>query len=265
MKNYYKIHEISKLYHIGQDSIRYYEEIGLIYPKRDTNNYRIYSISELYRLNVIRDLLALGFSTNRIRQYLDERSIDNTLNLLDEEQLAILAQKKQLDQKLQDVLKRKEEILKATHIDKNKILIKSFPARKCLILKDKIEKDEDIDTLLVKLSSTLEQDPFIIGNCETGSFLEIDHESKPHFSSVFIVTEEDSYDFLLPNGEYLSITYQGKADQEYQHFFQLQKFMEEHQCKALGPFMEFLLIDIHETRHSEEYITELQVLIKSSS
>ena len=34
MEKYFKIGEISKLYGIGVDSIRYYEEIGLIKPER---------------------------------------------------------------------------------------------------------------------------------------------------------------------------------------------------------------------------------------
>ena len=33
MKNYYKINEISKLYNIGVDSLRYYEEIGIHDPR----------------------------------------------------------------------------------------------------------------------------------------------------------------------------------------------------------------------------------------
>ncbi len=37
MKNYYKISEISKLYNIGPDSLRYYEQLGILKPKRDTN------------------------------------------------------------------------------------------------------------------------------------------------------------------------------------------------------------------------------------
>lgn len=41
-KKYYKIGEISKLFHIGMDSIRYYEEIGILKPHRDPeNNYRL--------------------------------------------------------------------------------------------------------------------------------------------------------------------------------------------------------------------------------
>lgn len=59
MKNYYKISEISKLYGIGVDSLRYYERLGILTPKRDTNGYRLYNLTDLYKLNIIRDLCNL--------------------------------------------------------------------------------------------------------------------------------------------------------------------------------------------------------------
>ena len=62
MKNLYQIQEICRLYHIGADSLRYYEKIGLIQPQRSEGNYRLYSLSDIWRLNVIRDMLKLGFS-----------------------------------------------------------------------------------------------------------------------------------------------------------------------------------------------------------
>lgn len=34
MKQFFKINEISKLYNIGPDSLRYYEKLGLLAPKR---------------------------------------------------------------------------------------------------------------------------------------------------------------------------------------------------------------------------------------
>ena len=41
MKKFFKIGEISKLYGIGVDSIRYYEEIGIIKPERSESGYHI--------------------------------------------------------------------------------------------------------------------------------------------------------------------------------------------------------------------------------
>ena len=37
MKDYYKINEIARLYGIGVDSLRYYEKLGILKPRRDTN------------------------------------------------------------------------------------------------------------------------------------------------------------------------------------------------------------------------------------
>ena len=36
--------EIAALYSVSPDSLRYYEEIGLLTPRRDANGYRMYSI-----------------------------------------------------------------------------------------------------------------------------------------------------------------------------------------------------------------------------
>ena len=66
MKEYYTISEISRLYGIGVDSLRYYERIGALSPRRGENNYRLYSLKDIYRLNIIRDLLTLGFSVKQI-------------------------------------------------------------------------------------------------------------------------------------------------------------------------------------------------------
>ena len=47
MKDYYKINEISKLYGIGVDSLRYYEKLGILRPRRDTNGYRLYDLKDM--------------------------------------------------------------------------------------------------------------------------------------------------------------------------------------------------------------------------
>ena len=89
MEKYFKIGEISQLYNIGVDSLRYYEKLGLIVPKRAESGYRLYSVNDIWRLNVIRDLRDLGFGMEQIKEYLDKHTVDSTLNLLEEEQRAI--------------------------------------------------------------------------------------------------------------------------------------------------------------------------------
>ena len=85
MKDHYKINEIAKLYGIGVDSLRYYERLGILKPQVDTNGYRLYSLKEMYKLNMIRDLRRLNFSMEQIKAYLEGQTVDNTLHLLRQE------------------------------------------------------------------------------------------------------------------------------------------------------------------------------------
>ena len=102
MKDYYKINEIAKLYGIGVDSLRYYERLGILQPRRDTNGYRLYPLKEMYKLNMIRDLRQLHFSMAQIKEYLDDQTVDNTLRLLRQEEDLVA----QLNQLYQDLTQR---------------------------------------------------------------------------------------------------------------------------------------------------------------
>lgn len=64
-RKYYKTGELSKIYKLGRDSIKYYEKLGLLNPTRDTNSYRMYTIKDICNLNLIRELRTLDFSMQR--------------------------------------------------------------------------------------------------------------------------------------------------------------------------------------------------------
>ena len=131
MKNYYKISEISKLYGIGTDTVRYYEKVGILKPKRDVNGYRSYNLQDIYKLNVIRDLRELDFSTERIKEYLDFQSLDNTLSLLHEESALLNRQLEELSLR-RSAMERRIEVLKVAAAAKDGIFsLKELPPRRC--------------------------------------------------------------------------------------------------------------------------------------
>lgn len=261
MKNLYQIQEICRLYHIGADSLRYYERIGLIQPQRSEGNYRLYSLSDIWRLNVIRDLLKLGFSTRQIKTYLDARSIATTRSLLDEKEAILQQRIEEMKKDLQDVQNRRQSLEEALSEPMNQVCRRTFEKRRCLLLKENIEHDEDIDFLLTKLSGRLEEQLSILGNVDTGSMLELQPDGSVRCTSVFICTEDESYDFTLEAGDYLTLTYSGRYDTHNEHLRLLQETIEIQHLKPAGNFLEFLLIDIHGTQRYEEYVTQLQVRV----
>ena len=190
MKEFFKIGEISKLYHIGPDSLRYYEELGILTPKRTENNYRIYSIHDLWRLNVIRDLRSLDFSMERIKEYLDHRSISSTEHLLKEELNIINDKIKTLEELRDNVETRLHTIREAVKQPIGVIEQKYLDTRFCHVIHSGYKTDEEMDMLIKKLLNKDENNLYIIGNNKIGSVLSLNSIILGQFrkyESVFIV------------------------------------------------------------------------------
>ncbi|EOD8960630.1 MerR family transcriptional regulator, partial [Providencia stuartii] len=67
-----KIGEVSKLFNIPRETIRFYEKEGLIVPpNRNDNNYRSYSENHIERLRFIKNCRSLNMSHREIKKLLD--------------------------------------------------------------------------------------------------------------------------------------------------------------------------------------------------
>lgn len=270
MKDYYKISEISKLYGIGVDSLRYYERLGLIHPKRDTNGYRLYHLKDIYKLNLIRDLRSLDFSMDQIKAYLKDQSLDNTQVLLEQELRLIQEKIREYQQKELRIRQRINDLSQASRIEPNQIRRLSLPDRFCVRLKEHIRRDEEMDFIMQKLHRKYEKRLPDFGSQMVGAFFSMDQILQGIsnvYESVFFVLDDpqDDYDFLLPAGDYLSLVYRGSY---LQNGRQVRKLLSH--IKALGespegsPF-ELYLIDNRDTIREEEFLTEIQVLIQADS
>lgn len=140
MKKYYKINEIAKLYNIKTDSLRYYEEVGLICPMRSKSNYRLYTLNDIYILNIIRDCLKLGYDTHQIKEYLDNRSVNNTIVFLKEEEKLIQRQIQELNTKLLSIQTRIIDLDRTQNMEFDTCKIEVYPKRYCRYLKKKLIK-----------------------------------------------------------------------------------------------------------------------------
>lgn len=267
MKEHYKIGEISSLYNIGTDSLRYYEKIGILNPKRDGSGYRVYSIRDIWKLNVIRDLRKLNFSMKRIKEYLDDRDLLATKGILEEELLLI-------DEKLEALLSLKENI--KSRVDtvneglnfdySEEIKIKHINERKVLLIEEKVSRDEEVDFLLKKLNKNHEDKLYLLGNSSMGTILpmkNIENAVYNRYNSVFIElgSEETSYDFILPKGDYVYVIYRGDYKSNERLIPKMLEYIKGKGYKECSDVIEICKIDIHETSKTEEFLTELQIKV----
>ena len=82
----FRIGDLARLFHIGVDSIRYYEKVGLLHPVRgEENNYRLYTLDDVRTMNTIRELLELGFHTDEILRFEKDRNLHHVADMLKKE------------------------------------------------------------------------------------------------------------------------------------------------------------------------------------
>lgn len=264
MERYFKIGEISRLYGIGVDSLRYYEKLGLIHPARSESGYRLYSIRDIWCLNVIRDLRGLDFSMEQIAAYLDHRTVDSTLDLLSQESQAI-GEKMAFLEKLQaNVNQRLQAIRNAADQPVDQFSCARFPARPCYAIEEgyAANNDAEMDILIKRLLNCDPQRLYIIGNSQIGSVLPLAQAQAGDFSrysAAFLLTPQG--DKQLPAGRYLSVRYRGSYRQTARYVPALFQYAAQQGLAPTGDILEFLRIDIHTSADPEEYITELQVRV----
>ena len=261
MQKYFKIGEISRLYHIGVDSLRYYEKIGLIHPVRSESGYRLYSDHEIWRLNVIRDLRELGFGTEAIGKYLDFQNVDTALEMLAQEQKAI-TEKMQALQDLQDNVQRRiENIRIARELPLDTITEKQCPDRRCFVTSHGYREDHEMDLLISQIQTRKEEGLNIIGNNQIGTILT--HENgKIDYRSVFVI--DDRGDKILPGGTYLTVCYRGPYRKSGPWLERLLACAEAHGWTPGDTALELLWIDIHTSLDEKEHITELQLPVSKA-
>jgi len=106
MADYMRKNEVAQILGIPKSTIRYYEQVGLIQPVIDENNYRQYGIEEIKKLTQIHFMRDLNFDIASIKTILCGEEMD-TQSLLFDRKTEI----KNLIQALQNQLTQIDQIL----------------------------------------------------------------------------------------------------------------------------------------------------------
>ena len=265
MKDYYKIGEISKIYNIGRDSLMYYEELGILKPFRDKNGYRMYSIEDIWKLNMIKEFRIIDFSMKNIKDYLDDRKVDSTINVLTQGLDIIDKKIEELNKHKKNIENRLVSINQSTqNIETEEVKVNHIKSRRALILNAHIKKDEDFDILIKKLQKEHEGKFDIIGNSDLGAVFSKEALKSGiynQFESVicFLKDDEENYDIVFEEGYYATLNYRGEYSKNRNCLDKINSFIENSNYEIIGSPIEIYKIDIHETGLVEEFITEIQV------
>lgn len=267
-RKYYKTGELSKIYKLGRDSIKYYEKLGLLNPTRDTNSYRMYTIKDICNLNLIRELRTLDFSMQRIKEYIENRNIQTTRKMLSEEIELIEKKVEVLNSHKDSLSKRLSSIDKCIeHTTFNRIELLYMNKRKALTVGSNESFTENNDYLIQKLSDKFEDKFYVLGNSNFGAVFDsksISNGIYNYYKHTFCLLHDNAsdYNFVLDEGYYVTYTYKGDYNQYEQVFEMLYKFIEINKYTILGDPIEIYKIDVYETSLEGEYVTQVQIPVK---
>lgn len=266
MKEYYQIHELAKLFELCPDTLRYYEEKGLLHPTRGENRYRLYGIQDVCTLNIIRSLRGLDLPTKDIRGYLERRSVGETLTLLDREEALLRRRMAELESALAEAEERRAKLEKYRDVPAGTVELVTEGERPYVFLEEDIILEREIDFLLKKLEQRHQDYIQVIGSQCMGAAVDGESLKKGvynHFSRVFFLTEPGRpFDDTLPAGEYARLYYRGPYDRLEEHWRALLAGVERAGRKSAGAPLELYRVDAHDTNREEEYVTELQVKVE---
>lgn len=108
------IREMAERVHLSEDTLRYYEKIGLLaHVPRDSSGHRVYGSREINKIQQIMYLKASGLSLTDIRQYLELTQSGREGK--EQQHILLLATQKTLLRKMADLeqaLKKVNHLLK---------------------------------------------------------------------------------------------------------------------------------------------------------
>ncbi len=263
MERYFQIGELSKMYGVGTDTIRHYEELGLISPIRAANGYRMYRYKDIWRMNVIRDLRSIGFSLEHINDYLKNRSVESTTHSLLTQQQTVTQQMEQLSRVHKNIESRLNALEEAQKKPIGTVENTYYPPRRCHELARPFSTDEEMDVIIKQLLNRLLNRLYIIGNTHIGSKINsaaLKDDKAPKYTSVFIVDDEAT-DSTLPAGNYVTLRYKGSSQSTRKHINTLLDYINANNLQLQGDILELILVDIHVAADYDEHIAELQARV----
>lgn len=265
-KDLYNIGEVAKIYHLNSDTIRYYEEIGLISPYRAPNGYRMFSDLDISNLDIIYDLRKLGFSLDEIGEYFKNRSLDSSLAFLNKELEIIREQISSLRKMEKQVYSRINNLTGLSYKVTDICLTVTLPDRNCLRYPLRSENEIDYLTAARKIQEELPDSQYILGNMNVGREMDVSHDEngciQSKFKSVIII--DNSGNSTLKGGTYISLVFRGGSKMAASKFKDIEKYAKENNYVIDGDPILLILTDSHDHVDSSLWLDELQVKVRQA-
>ena len=271
----YSIGDISKIFNISIQTVRFYEKIGLFIPadKSEDTGYRYYTWNQFERLRLILHLKDLGLSLKDIKHQLDNQRGAEYLKLL-EKHSALLNCRIQSDTQLKRHIDLKIESMKlASDMPQNKTLFMPFAETKILKYNCAAICFHEHERAFVSLLRDYRLRTGIsrIGQLFSPDALE-NEDGMLICTGLFVTedmftdeTESQAGDAIttIPKGTYAVIYYRRPTEDTLPYIYQLLDEVERHSFVPCGDIYRTITSDVGRDQPEEDgYQAFLRILVK---
>jgi effector-binding domain-containing protein len=266
----FKIGAFLRVCQVPVKTLRYYDEIGLLQPAQvdESTGYRLYSLDQLPRLNMILALRDLGFSLEQVAALMQEAvSVEQVRGMLRMKRAEIEDRLEAERDRLVRVEHRLNMIEREGRMPAYEIVIKRGEPMRVAAIRDVVENYGSVGALIGELFAVLGEK----GIAPTGPSLAIyyDLEYQEHDVDVEAAVPVGTAAKLPAEGrvtirelpgypELASLVRPGPYDDFTPAYGELMKWIESNGYRIAGPNREIYLRGPGEDVAPESYVTEIQ-------
>lgn len=274
---YFSCGEFAKFFNVTKHTLFHYDEIGVFSPAmKGENNYRMYGIEQVEVFKVILTLKDLGMPLKEIKEYMERRSPEEFITLMEDRKKIIEENILQLE-KIKKIFHEKMEITKESiKLDKNVIAIKKYQKEYLISIKTEINNERDVSIYVAEhikfcqekgvysphaISGTQNFNTVLNGNYYkyTSFYTKITSDQLyllKDKSVTFIAKEEGDYIVTYHSTGYL------KLGETYQKII---SFIQKNNLEVVGDFYEDVLLDELSIKGYENYLVQISIRINKKN
>lgn len=265
---YFTTGEFAKLFGIKKQTLFHYDEIGLFSPALiKENGYRYYSYRQLYTFTMILTLKNLRMPLKEIKTYLDTRTPETYIQLL-EEKLS------EVDTAIANLTKIKNRLTTATQ---NTTLALSTEHAKTVL----VEQEEEYLIASSDLSSATHKefsyymleylqffDKYALTTYDSlGAlikFQDIANGLQDCFTSLYAKTQDTTIPSVIvkPKGLYAITYHHGSFETTHETYKKILEFIQRHHLEVGEFFYEDYLIDDITSCNPSDFVTRIMIEVK---
>lgn len=259
--------EFAKLCNVKKDTLFHYDKVGVLKPEHVAeNDYRYYSVEQYDVLTVILMLRELGMPLKDIKDYMEMRSPERLLTLLDAQERKI-EERLKLYEYYQNALKKKASSIRKAFRSEAGSVEEEYQKREWLMISEPLSsfEEEEYAECTAKLVKKAEGADVYYDVTLGGIRLTEDLKKKDYISCTHIYFRVPEYTEGVVEkeaGRYLVTYHHGDFDTVGRAYQRMFAYAGEHRLKLGEEFYEDMIVDALGALSHKDYMMKIAVMIK---